>query len=227
MIERIIVGPFHTNTYIVTTGKKECLVIDPGAEPETILSRLEVLNVRPVAIVLTHGHIDHLSACNGIRAKYDTDALQIPVYLHEKDMHFLENDSADRARSIFEPFGDEGLSAFDRLFDLRPGQVTSMRDGFVIPDTDLTVIHTPGHTEGSVTIYSDSLAMAWTGDTVFFKAIGRTDFAGGNDLTIEQSVRERIFILPDETRLFPGHGPDTTVEREKSSNDFSVDHLMI
>ncbi len=227
MIERIIVGPFHTNTYVITTGKKECLVIDPGAESESILARLEVLNVRPVAIVLTHGHIDHVSACNDVVARYSDSNKTIPVYLHKEDFPLLDPKNEAVASAIFQPFGPQGVSSFQDLFASRPADPTAIDSGFVVPATDLTVLHTPGHTPGSIVVYSESLAMAWTGDTLFFKAMGRSDFAGANEELLLKSVQETILTLPAETRLFPGHGPDTTVEREIGNNDLSTNHTMI
>lgn len=228
MIERLIVGPLHTNTFIVTIAKKQCVIIDPGAEPERILARLEVLNVVPQAILLTHGHLDHVAASLAIINKYSDDSRNVPVLLHPADEYLLEpGDDNEDAREIFDLFGDEGRKAFYRMLESVPQVEPTLSDGESIAETDLLVMHTPGHTPGSVSFYSESLGMVFSGDTLFFKAIGRTDLKKSDKELLERSIHNRLFTLPEETRLFPGHGPNSTIEREKANNRFSSDHQMV
>ncbi len=227
MIERVIVGPFHTNTYIVTIAKKECILIDPGAEAQNIISRLDVLNVTPRLIVLTHGHLDHLSASAEIIARYQQDEATIPVLLHPDDRYLLDTGESSPAREIFEPFGDDGVNAFRSMIEGVPTIETSLQDGAPVGETDFRVLHTPGHTPGSVCFYSETREIVFSGDTLFFKAAGRTDFDRSNSAALEKSIRSVLFELPPQTRLFPGHGPYSTIERELANNRFSTDHTMI
>ncbi len=224
MIERIIVGPLHTNTYVVSTGKKECILIDPGDEVELLIQRLEAINMIPRAIIFTHGHLDHTSAAQGIIARYK-DKGEVAIGIHTADAHFLGTDAWKANHETFAYFGRGGEEYFQNTFSELPKVTFFLEDGEPILDTDLKVIHTPGHTPGSVSLYSDTRNYVFTGDTLFFKGIGKSDFPESDESTLRTSVDE-LLSLPPETRMFPGHGPSSFVEREKRDCNYSTDHTM-
>ena len=150
------------------------------------------------------------------------------MLMHPADEYLLTpGRDNDDAREIFDLFGEEGTRAFYRMLERVPPVESNLAEGMTVEESDLQVIHTPGHTPGSVSFYSESLGMVFSGDTLFFKAVGRTDFKNSDKATLERSIRERLFALPPETRLFPGHGPNSTIEREKANNHFSTDHQMV
>jgi hydroxyacylglutathione hydrolase len=218
LIDRVIVGQMYTNSYIVSTGKKECIVIDPGADGTILIQRLEAMNLIPKAIILTHGHIDHTSASRDLIDYYAGRDHHIVVVIHGEDRGFLGASAAEANRSLFEPFGDAGMEAF-RSFGLDvPDAEMFVSDGEVIAETDLTVLHTPGHSAGSICLYSEPRQALFSGDTLFFNTIGRTDVANGDEASLHAAVADRLFALPPETRVFPGHGPLTSIEREIRNN---------
>ncbi|WP_018526109.1 MBL fold metallo-hydrolase [Alkalispirochaeta alkalica] len=218
LTHRVIVGSMFTNTYIVATGKKECLLIDPGAEGATIIKRLEVLNLAPKAIVFTHGHIDHTSATATILHHYAQRGHEIPLGIHQEDQPFLGSDAGHRNRELFSHLGDAALEAFETFDQEVPEAAFSFTEGDHILETDLIVLHTPGHSPGSSCFYSEPRGVIFTGDTLFFNTIGRTDLPGGDQDQVLHAVTERLFELPPDTRVFPGHGPLTTIEREAQNN---------
>lgn len=220
MVERMIVGPLFTNAYIVSVGKKECVVIDPGAEGQKICARLEVLNVAPKAIIATHGHIDHTGAIGHILSVYGDD---IPVCIHEADADFLAESAAKTNRETFARFGDQGTDVMDELYNETPEPTVLLKQGDTILESDFQVLHTPGHTPGGISLYSEERGVVFSGDTLFFKGIGRTDIPGGDAEQLRHSIEKVLFELPPETRLFPGHGPNSTIEREKRNNPLHSD----
>jgi glyoxylase-like metal-dependent hydrolase (beta-lactamase superfamily II) len=201
------VGPFATNCVIVEDElTRDALVIDPGSEADRILGRAERLGVRPVRIVLTHGHLDHCMEAAALARR-----LGIEVSLHDGDLLMYRN-LAEQVRFLMGP------SAMDLLGPDPVVETAAMREGdrFCLGSTGLTVVHLPGHSPGSVGLLSEGLpGTLICGDTVFRDGVGRTDLWGGDFATLERSIRERILSLPDETRLVPGHGGETTVGREK------------
>lgn len=215
MVERIIVGPLRTNAYVVSTAKKECVLIDPGAEPERILERLEVLNVKPRAILLTHGHFDHLGGVARIRSAFEEP---VSIAIHENDAGFLGPDAGQLHDQMFETLDEETRAIFSEAFEEIPAADIHLKDGMQVLDTDLYVIHTPGHTPGSICFYSEERSALFSGDTLFFKSIGTTDIPDGSAEQLVNTIKTKIFSLPPETRLFSGHGPLSTVEREKNNN---------
>jgi glyoxylase-like metal-dependent hydrolase (beta-lactamase superfamily II) len=221
MIERIIVGSLYTNTYVVSTGKKECMVIDPGADAEMLIQRLEVLNVVPTSIVFTHGHLDNTAAAQTIVQHYAELGQEIQVGIHRSDRAYLPPRGKATNRELFEALGPDAIKAFEALYTDLPKPTFFLKDGDQILDTDLVTIHTPGHTQGSCCLYSEERGVLFSGDTLFFKAIGQTDVIGADRDKLVKSIEKTLFELPPETRLFPGHGPNSTLEREIANNDFS------
>ncbi len=215
MVERIVVGPLHTNSYVVSTGRKECVLIDPGDEAQTIYRQLTALNMVPLAILLTHGHLDHTAAALGIREYYDHE---IKIAVHEADAELLGPESFERHKEMFETLGPDGLETFERLYISLPPPDFYLEEGARILETDLSVIHTPGHTPGSVSLYSETDAALFSGDTLLFKAVGPTEGVGSDHDTLIESITKKLFALPDNTRLYPGHGPNSSLEREKRNN---------
>ncbi len=203
ILETILTGPLETNTYLVgdrSTG--EAIVIDPGGDVDAIVARLSELKVRLKAIVNTHGHFDHVS---GNRALIE--ATGAPLYIHKEDVPLL--DLAARAADAFAVRAENSPPP----------------SGFLEEGEDLTVgrfrfsvVHTPGHSPGSVTLVGEG--KAFCGDLVFYGSVGRTDLPGGSAETLRDSIRRCIMTLPDDTVLYPGHGPETNVGLEKQQNPF-------
>jgi len=220
MVERIVVGPVFTNAYIYSEWKKECVVIDPGADPELIASRLSLINMKPRGIVLTHGHIDHTSAAAKLKELFKEKDLDLSIAIHLKDKKFMGARSARSHKAIFGEEEGSGHETFDSAIDSMPNADIYVEDGDMLFDADLKVIHTPGHTQGSICVYSESQELLFTGDTLLFESIGRTDLPGGDQKQLVKSIREKIFTLPPNTRVFPGHGPLSALEREIRHNPF-------
>lgn len=223
LIDRVIVGSMHTNAYIVATGKKECILVDPGASRQAIIKRLEAMNLIPQAIVFTHGHLDHTSAARGIIDHYAKRKHHVPVGIHPADLPYLGEQAADTNQALFERFGQPGLTAMDSFALDVPSAEFLLEDGQPVLDSDLVVMHTPGHSDGSICIYAESRGALFSGDTLFFNTIGRADVPNGDSEAIRSQVAEKLFELPANTRVFPGHGPTTIIEREIQHNPLSSD----
>lgn len=202
-VERIVVGPLATNCYLVSCGESgEALVIDPGGDAERIAAAALRADLRPVLVVLTHGHSDHFAAAAEIARRYG-----VPVALHGEDRDTLERSAADA------PMWGLGRPEAPEIGrELRAGE--TVRFG----SCEGTVLHTPGHTKGGISLAFDGAVFA--GDTLFAGSIGRTDFFGGDMETILESIRRELFALPDETIVYTGHGPHTTIGEEKRGNPF-------
>jgi hydroxyacylglutathione hydrolase len=199
----VVVGPLDTNCYLVHCDKTlDCAVVDPGAEAERIFPLIIEFGFKPVVILNTHGHIDHIGANKDVKDKFN-----VPLCIHALDSPMLER-IQEFELSFF--LGAKESPPADRL--LQDG------DTIKIGKSGLLVLHTPGHTPGSVSLLGDGVL--FSGDTLFFGGVGRTDLPGGSTRDLEKSIREKILTLPPETIVLPGHGPLTTVGEEKDSNPF-------
>ena len=182
----------------------EAIVVDPGDEIERITEILERHQLRVTAIVITHAHIDHIAGAHKLRA-----LTQAPVYLNQQDRELLE-----------------GLDMQARWLEIETPQRTEVdetaQDGTVLHlgKAEFRVLHTPGHTQGSVSIWIPGENKLLAGDTLFRDSIGRTDLPGGNSRQLLSSIKTRLFELPDQAVVVPGHGPLTTIGREKERNPF-------
>jgi glyoxylase-like metal-dependent hydrolase (beta-lactamase superfamily II) len=197
------VGPLQVNACLVVhAATGEAAAVDPGDEGDRILLELSRLGGTLRHILLTHGHFDHVGAVSFLKER--TGAR---IFLHPADRRLLE--AAPRVAASY------GLHA-----DAPPPPDADLSDGDLLPlgDGEIRVLHTPGHTPGGVTFLLGE--EAFTGDLLFAGAVGRTDFPGGSTEALLASIREKILPLPDETVVHPGHGPSTTVGRERRTNPF-------
>ena len=201
---RLTVGPISTNCYIIMEkSKKRALIVDPGGDADRIMNKIKELQVSVDAILLTHGHFDHMLAADTLREKY-----QVKVYLGQDDSELIKNPM----ENVSGMFGKPISTHADVV--LQDGQVLELA-GF-----EIKVLATPGHTKGGVCYYIEKESVAFSGDTIFQASVGRSDFPTGSGASLSKSIREKIFTLPEDTQLFPGHGDSTVVSYEKKYNMF-------
>ncbi len=208
IIETCAVGIMPTNSYLVANEKsKEAIIIDPGAQADVIISKIRDLGLKPVAILLTHGHFDHIMAAQAIAEEYD-----ISIHASELEASLLSDSSLNGSNLIRNNITLEA----DVLLEDR--QVLNLA-GF-----DIEVVNTPGHTSGGVCYYIKDEKVLFTGDTLFRESIGRTDFPTGDIRALVNSVVKHLFTLPEDVLVYPGHGDTTTIEHEKLNNPFLLEY---
>ena len=207
IIDTFVLGDFETNCYCLRSDEnsQECVVIDTGLEDTDIVRVFEEKQFTPIVLIVTHGHFDHIAGLNAMREKFQ----EMKVYMHKLDSAALENPNVSLACLT----GD--------TFTTQPADLL-VEDGDLIEQAGvkLQVIHTPGHTPGGIGLYSQEDGVLFAGDTLFADSVGRTDFPGGNSSQIIESIKEKLLTLPEDTKVFPGHGPTTTIAHEKKYNPF-------
>ena len=204
LLESLTIGMLATNCYIVAPDKRApAVVIDPAGDIKKIVSRLNQAELECVGIMCTHGHVDHMAGAGPL-----SDAVGAPVYIHEADAGAL---ASPRTKLM-------GLAG--GVMATRPRQVQYLEDGNRIEVGDLTleVLHTPGHTPGGISFYIPGYLFC--GDLIFQGSIGRTDLRGGSLQALLRAVKEKVWDLPDDTRILPGHGPETVLGEERRHNPF-------
>jgi glyoxylase-like metal-dependent hydrolase (beta-lactamase superfamily II) len=213
-------GALQANCYLLAAGAGEpCVIVDPGQDAvEPIMAAVAQHRLSPVAVLLTHGHFDHTFSVAPV-----CDGQDIPAWIHPDDRAML----ADPMRGL----SNDSAAFFGGRIEMRePAQVRELADGahLDLAGLRLVVDHTPGHTGGSVTFRTgpdgpdgDSTLLL-AGDTLFAGSIGRSDLPGGDPRRLMESLRDKVLVLADETVVLPGHGPTTTIGRERTSNPFLV-----
>lgn len=204
-IKRLVLGLVRTNCYIVYSEKsKKAVIIDPAADSRGIVEEMDKLGVTPEAVLLTHGHFDHMLAAESLRNGY-----HIPVCVLKEDAELLKHPNLNCSEQFLHM--SYGISADEELTD---GQKLAYLDGV------LTVIATPGHTAGSCCYYAEAEQILFSGDTLFQGSVGRTDLPTGKASQISLSIKEKLFVLPDNTLVLSGHGEETTIGEEKQYNPY-------
>ena len=221
LVERIVAPYFATNCWILSTGAgNECAIVDPGiAVPDLaqrIIGRCDELRLKPVAILITHGHLDHTFSLVPLAREGGVST----SYVHPADRDLLINP----ARGL----GAQGLALLEQLSPTKvweePDRVEEVNDEDVIEvaGLDIQVVHAPGHTKGSV-MYRVNSGTILSGDVLFKGAIGRTDLPTSSPRAMRESLTERVLTLPDEIRVLPGHGDETTIGQERLTNPFLLE----
>ncbi len=206
-IDRLILGAFQTNCYVVRRGESalDCVIVDTGLEAGALLAFLVEHTLQPVAVILTHGHIDHIEGLGLLREHFPA----VRVYIHRLDACLL----TDAAANLSELAGGDFVTeAADVLLE----------DGQVVDEAGIQfrVLHTPGHTPGGICLYVEPEGVLFSGDALFAGSVGRTDFPGGSMEQLRAGIRDRLLVLPDATVVHPGHGGRTTIAREKRCNPY-------
>ena len=200
-------GPVQTNCYIVSNAQKECLIFDPGEEATRLIKVIRTNGLKPLAILLTHAHFDHIGAVDAIR-----EAFAIPLWIHEKEVDWLadplKNGSgkyAELPNYVVRPPLEEHIIREEQTLEIGP--------------FTFEAVFTPGHSPGSISyIFNDGFAIV--GDTLFKQSIGRTDLLGGSMKVLLHAIHEKLLSLPEETIIYPGHGDYTTPGEEMDHNPF-------
>lgn len=206
-LKTFTVGPFSENTYLLFEGK-QALLIDPGfsnpREFNAFKGELESSNTFLKAVCLTHAHVDHVMGLHKVLNEFD-----VPVYLNHSDLYLWENFAGQS-----QMFGIQSTG-----FDFTPEPLDEQKV-FSVGDFSFDVLYTPGHSPDHVSLYFEEDEILIAGDVIFYESIGRTDLYKGDFNLLASSIREKLYNLPDETAVYPGHGPATTIGREKKHNAF-------
>jgi hydroxyacylglutathione hydrolase len=206
-IEHFTVGPFAENTYLISEGSHSIL-IDPGfhspREFQVFQDELAEAKSELIAVCLTHAHVDHVLGLDKVLKEYE-----VPVYLNHTDLFLWENFAEQAKRFGFHTAG----------FDFTPEPLTEQK-AFQIGPFTFDVLFTPGHSPDHVSLYFAGHELVIAGDVLFRESIGRTDLYKGDFERLTQSIRQKLYTLPDHTKVFPGHGPSTTIGHEKRMNAF-------
>mgnify|MGYP000011387811 FL=1 len=206
-IKTFTFNPFQENTYVITNANKACWIVDPGmfsaSENEELLHYIKSQNLTPKAIINTHAHLDHILGVHFLQ-----ETFEIPFYIHELDEPTLQ-------------YGPIAASMYGLGTIQMPKSCNFYKDElFDLGGTPIQVIHTPGHAPGHVILYCASENWVINGDMLFAGSIGRTDLPGSNHDDMLTSLREKIVTLPDDTKVYCGHGMATTIKNEKATNPY-------
>jgi hydroxyacylglutathione hydrolase len=207
-IELFTFNPFSENTYVLSDETGECVIIDPGCydsqEEQELKSYIETAGLKPVRLLNTHCHVDHVFGNYFVSQQW-----KLGLEMHREDLTVLES-----FPRVCEMYGLNGNAQPEPSVFLEEG--VEMKFG----NTILQILFTPGHSPGSVCFFHAETKTIIGGDVLFQNSIGRTDLPGGNFETLEKSIRQKIYVLPDDVKIYPGHGPHTTVGWEKKNNPF-------
>lgn len=201
-------SPIQENTYVLYNEFNECLIIDPGCyfddEKDELAAYITEMDLKPVMLLNTHCHLDHVFGNKFIAEKY-----HLKLQIHPNEKKLLD----------YAPVS--GLS-YNMPFDNYSGEIIYLKEGETISlgNDELKLLFTPGHSPGSLSFYCQKQDFVISGDALFYRSIGRTDLPGGNHEMLLKNIREQLFVLPDQTKVYSGHGPVTTIGDEKKYNPF-------
>lgn len=203
IFETICVGGLQVNCYILASQEgSRAIIIDPGADEARIKKALAKHKLSPAFIINTHGHFDHIG-CD--------DKFGVPIYAYKDEVGLLIDPERNLSSMFFKSYAVKS-----EIKPLKEGEIVKL------DDIELEVIHTPGHSQGGMSLLMKKprTDILFTGDSLFFQSIGRTDFPGADETTLIDSIKDKLLSLPDNTIVYPGHGPSSTIEKERNSNPY-------
>ena len=206
-LDILVLGSYENNCYVLRKDEKhsDCLIIDTGLDAQPLVEFLQRHELTPEAVLLTHGHADHIAAITELKNHWPA----MKVCIHKDDAHMLSNPRRNMSALA-------GIS-----LKASPADIFLEDDATVsYAGISLDVLHTPGHTPGGVCFYVPAAGVVFSGDTLFAGGVGRTDFPYGSAEKLIAGIREKLLMLPEATRVYPGHGPSTTIRNEKKHNPY-------
>ncbi len=212
LVETLTLGPYQTNCYLLH-DQKSVWVIDPAFAGETILHHIKAKKLHVEAVILTHSHWDHLMGLPELVAAFP----EMSIYIHPQEAHFLGKEGGRRLRQLAISIDPSQARVSQSFWESLPEPTYTFEDGEIIPGCDLQVLHTPGHTAGSVSLYRAADNLLFSGDTLFAGSIGRTDLPTSNPSAIVPAIKSKLLTLPEHTTVYPGHGPATTIGKEMTN----------
>lgn len=205
LLEKLAVGSYAANCYILADEiSKEAIVVDPGAEPDRILSKLKKHDFKTVAIVLTHAHGDHIGAVPELKKATGAD-----VILHHDEAYMLKDASKNLSAGIH-----------GKPVEIKADRTIGDGDVLKVGSIEIKILHTPGHTFGGICLYVPAEKVLITGDTLFYGSVGRSDLEGGNHKQLIRGILDKIMVLDDIVSIYPGHGASSSVGFERRKNPF-------
>ncbi|MFC0470974.1 MBL fold metallo-hydrolase [Halalkalibacter kiskunsagensis] len=199
-------GPLQTNAYVLQNDANEAIIVDPGGDGTAFIEWIKSQSLKPLAILLTHAHFDHIGAVDDVR-----DEFACPVYIHHQEKDWLSDANKNGSARFM---GEQAIS-------IRPADyIIDKEQTLTIGPFSFSVFETPGHSPGSVSYYVEDEVIVFSGDALFAQSIGRTDLPGGNHKQLLDSIHQKLLELPEETIVACGHGPTTTVASEMDGNPF-------
>jgi hydroxyacylglutathione hydrolase len=206
-IDTLVLGMYQNNSYVLRKDERhaDCIIIDTGLDSGPLIDFLEEKELKPAAVLLTHGHADHTAGLWALKEHWP----DVKVAVHEADADMVSHPQ-------------KNMSALAGMEFAAPKPDILLKDGAVVEyaGISLEVLHTPGHTPGGACFYSAAAGVAFAGDTIFAGSVGRTDFPYGNTAQLLKSISEKLLALPETTRIYSGHGPATTIRNEKRHNPY-------
>ena len=207
-IKSFVFNAFYENTYLLSSANGETLIIDPGCyesfEKKELTDYIKINKLNPIAIINTHCHIDHVLGNDYLKKLYE-----IPLWIPATEKNLL------KSVSTYAP--TMGIQGYE---EAQPDIMLSEKDMIKLGSEELEILYAPGHSEGHLMFYHAADQLLISGDVIFRESIGRTDLPGGNFKTLEKSIKNQVYTLPDTVKIYPGHGPSTTVGHEKKKNPF-------
>ncbi len=217
MTIRRSIGPLGTNCYFhvfaAGDGSQRALVIDPAHDGRRLAEELSARGALPAGIVFTHGHLDHTAGAADFIRAYAERGVELRCAVHAEDAPFLGESGYAKNLELFRALGDEGF--FRSIVQPLPEAAMLLKEGDEPFGSGLRVVHTPGHTRGSICLACDAERLAYTGDTLFRGGVGRTDSPDGDEEALEASLRRLVELLPEDYECLPGHGAKTSIGAER------------